>query len=165
MSGYITGFLLFLLTKYHWIFSYLSSAIYWKKIWWCGKDISLRLSFNENCDLTKILQYSQRCLRNVHATLRLMLLRWNLKYQTLHSKRTFQCWIFFVKNNSSIFCRDILRETIFETVWLTKLSLCHAGSTRDKILPGLPAILAGFPACLETGDVSFCMRDLIITIA
>ena len=88
-----------------------------------------------------------------------------MKYQTLHSKRTFHCLIFFVKNNSSIFCRDILRETTFETVWLTKLSLCHAGSTRDKILPGLPAILAGFPACLETGDVSFCMRDLIITIA
>ena len=137
MSGYITGFLLFLLTKYHWIFSYLSSAIYWKKIWWCGKDISLRLSFNENCDLTKILQYSQRCLRNVHATLRLMLLRWNLKYQTLHSKRTFQCWIFFVKNNSSIYWRDIL--------------ITHLSSQRERersAMPGQPKFCLG---C--TGDV------------
>ena len=68
------------------------------------------------------LQYSQRHLRNVksivHATQRLMLLRSTIKLSI--QKEHFSVEYFGVKNNSAIYCRDILitlRETIFETVW------------------------------------------------
>ena len=49
-------------------------------------------------------------------------------------------------------------ETISETVWLiscvSEVSLCHAGSTRDSFLPGLPKTIGPNLAQMDTCETS-----------
>ena len=49
-------------------------------------------------------------------------------------------------------------ETISETVWLiscvSEVSLCHAGSTRDSFLPGLPKTIGPNLAQMDTWETS-----------
>ena len=63
-------------------------------------------------------------------------------------------WIFFLVEISSILEMETISETVGLISCVSEVSLCHAGSTRDSFLPGLPKTIGPNLAQMDTWETS-----------